>query len=488
VLGAGKAARQRDGVRLYVVAVAATIALALPTPVYWDTWGYVRQAIAGDVGGLGLGRPVFVLASQAIAAVWLAGGGSAWHVEPVLRVVWAALACAAAPLTWRLALLCGLPPRAAVVAGLAVACSPAMAHVSGTLLTDAPAAALLLLALVSGARAATGTGGHGASSSAAGIRRDTLFAAASGVALGLAIGVREQAMLGIIGLALLAWGAPRARRARLSVAIGVSCATAVLVPIAFVLATQPGYLATVRAWLDGMARDRALRTFSWRDAALALAWLGSLGPVVVIAAIGALARSPLVWRPRTILFAVAASSLVPLAAAIAFRGIAYSPRFLLAGFAGAIAIPGALVLDRWAAASSARLAVVLAAIAAPVLIAAPIVHVRAAPVTATFRALPSMLGAVPSNAAIVTGAPCPAIPLVRELLGRDRAPAAAPDWQPVCPGWSWPADLTAHLDALARAGRPIVIDLRPTSWVGAEQEAAFQEAAAYARQRRVLTW
>ena len=465
-----------DSLRLYLVSAAAALLLAPSTPVYWDSWGYVRQAIAGDVGGLGLGRPVFVLISQAIARAWLGAGGSVWHVEPVLRIFWAAIACAAAPLAWRLALLCGASPRAAQLAGLAVACSPAMAHVTGTLLTDAPVAALLLGSFVCGARAVLEP-------------RDARQAALAGAALGLAFGVREQAALGVVGLAAMLLAAQRDRRAGIGLTMALTAAATAIAPIIFVLLTEPGYLDTVRGWFDGMARDRAQRTFRWGDAALLIGWLLSLGPAVVVATALAIAssRSPAGAR-RTVLPAIVLASVVQFVAVAGLPGMAYSPRFLVAGFAGALAIPGALVLDRWAGRSSARLGIVLAAIVAPLLIAAPIVHARAAPMTATLGALPPMLFALPDRAAIVTGYPCPAIDVVREQIAHDRGAAAAPDWQPVCPGWAWPVDLTAHLDAAASAGRPIVIDLRPTSWIGAEQRAALREATAYARQRPVVIW
>jgi hypothetical protein len=463
-----------EPLRLYVVAAVAALLLAHPTPVYWDSWGYVRQALAGDVGGLGLGRPVFVLVSQGIAHGWLLAGGSVWHVELVLRLFWSATACTAAPLTWQLAIACDLPPRAARLAGLAVACSPAMAHVSGTLLTDGPASALLLCSFVFGVRAVR-----------SGL--DVRSAAVAGAALGLAAGVREQAALAAVAFPLLLWVAAPARRLRLGLAMTIAAVVAGLTPIVVVALAEPGYLATIRTWLDGMAQDRARRTVGWRDLAVLGGWLLSLGPVIVISAAGEIARRrSAVWAPRTALCAIVVASFVQLAAVIGLPGMAYSPRFLVSGFAGAVVIPGALLLDRWAGIANGRLAAVLAGLVAPLLIAAPIVHTRAQPVTATLRALPAMLFELPSNAAIVTGYPCPAISSIKEQVAHDRG--TAPDWLPVCPGWAWPPDLSAYLDAVATAGRPIAIDLRPTSWVGAEQQAAFREAAAYAERRPAIVW
>jgi hypothetical protein len=457
--------------RLYVIAVVAALLLASPTPVYWDTWGYVRQAIAGDVGGLGLGRPVFVLVSHALARVWLDAGGSVWHVEPMLRVVWTLVSCAAAPLTWAIARQAGLSSRAATLAGLAVAASPAMAHVSGTLLTDGPAAALSLLAIVLFARAVTMAPAGPA------------LPAAAGAVLGLAAGVREQSVFVLAVFALLAWAAPRGGRARLAVAALLGCAIAVAAPLVYVVLTQPGYIDTVRGWLAGMAHDRALKTFGWRDAAVFAGWLLSLGPIVVIAAAAMLTRRSAVWQPRSVMFAVALPSLVLIASTAGLLGVAYSPRFLVAGFPGALAIPGALALDRWAGASRGRIAVVVIAIALPVFVAVPIVRAREAPMTSTLHSLPAMLLAAPADAVIVTGYPCPAIPLVREQIAYEHGAAAAPDWQPVCPGWSWPDDLASRLEAARRDGRPVILDLRPTSWIGDEQRAALRETQAWAGDR-----
>jgi len=454
---------------LYAGALLAALAMAPAAPVYWDTWGYVRQALEGDVGGLGLGRPVFVLGSYAIAQGWLAAGGSAWHVEPLLRLFWTFVSAASAPLAWRLALGCGLTSRAAVVAGLAVACSPVMAHVAGTLLTDGPATTLLLAALVCGVTSVQ--------------RQSVTQAAAAGALLGLAIGVREQLASSIVALALMLLAAPRALRLRLGLAMALACAIAAALPVAYVYFTQPGYAGTVRGWLDGLAHDRAMQTFGVQDALRYLGWIAAFGPAVAVAALVSFARrSSPVWRPATMLFAITVPSLLQLLSMAGILGMAYSPRYLASAWPGALAIPGAVTLDRWARESRTRLALVVAALVLPFLVAVPVVRSRASEAVETWRALPSMLLALPSNAVVVTGRPCPAIPLVRAIVARDPAhDGRSPGWQAVCPGWAWPRDLAAHLDTARADGRPVVLDLRPASWTGAEQLAALQQVEAYAR-------
>lgn len=460
----------RPAAAAYAIAIAGAWLLSPSTPVYWDTWGYVRQAIGGDVGGLGLGRPVFVLTSHAITTTWLAGGGSIWQVEPLLRVVWMLVSCASAPLTWVLAGQAGLSRRAATIAALAVAASPAMAHVSGTLLTDGPATALTLLAIVLAVRAVR-TSSRGPS-----------LAAAAGAVLGLAAGVREQSVFALAVFAFLMWTAPRTARPRLGAAAGAGFAIAVALPLAYVSATQPGYADTIRTWLAGLAHDRALKTFGWRDVGIYVGWLLSLGPIVAPAALTTLVRpSSDVWTPRSVLLAVALPSLLVLAGSARLLGIAYSPRFLVAGLAGGLAIPGAIALDRWAGASRARYAAVIATIALPLIIAVPIVRTRGAAMTSTLLSLPAMLAGAPADAVIVTGYPCPAIPLIRDQIAWERGAADAPDWQPVCPGWAWPHDLDARLASAQREGRPIVVDLRATSWVGDEQRSALRELEGWVR-------
>ena len=80
-----------------------------------------RQAMTGQVGGLALGRPVFVLVSHWTAEVSQRLGISVWHIEPVLRMLWLAIAASAAPACAVLAHRCGAPRAAALVAGAVVA-------------------------------------------------------------------------------------------------------------------------------------------------------------------------------------------------------------------------------------------------------------------------------------------------------------------------------------------------------------------------------
>jgi hypothetical protein len=468
------------------------MALVAPAgPLYWDSSGYVGQAISGHVGGLGFGRPVFILVSHVLARTWFALGGSAAHLEPVLRIFWSAVSCTTAPLTWRLARRAALTVRASAMAGLAVAVSPAMAHSGGAVLTDGPATAACVLAgLLSleavleswDARLALG-------------RRALTLAAAAGAVTGLAIGLREQSVFSLGMLALMLPIARRGDRWPLGLAMGVGATVVVAAPMLLVWLNEPDYLGTIQTWLIGMARDRAATTFGWRDAPLFALWIAALGPVVAYAAVSAWGRRGPMWRAGGALFAVAAPSLVQLGLAPVVRGISYSPRFLLATLPGAVAIPGAWALDRWIGGSRLRFAAATVGIAFPLVVAAPVLRAQQAPLLATFQALPSMLARVPPTAVIVTGQPCPVIALERAIIAHDSPSVPVPDWQAVCPGWAWPPDLVGRLDAASRDERAIVLDLRPTSWIGAEQQAAFAEVQSYAQAaapradpRQIIVW
>jgi len=78
----------RIGLAWYLCAVMCAVFIGSPHPVYWDSFDYVTQALTGHVGGLGVGRPVFALATHSAATLWQWVGGSVWDVEPVLLAWW----------------------------------------------------------------------------------------------------------------------------------------------------------------------------------------------------------------------------------------------------------------------------------------------------------------------------------------------------------------------------------------------------------------
>lgn len=449
-------------------------------PLYWDSFGYLTQALRGDVGGLMLGRPAFVYASYWIAQAHFAAGGSVWTIEPVLRACWLLVSCLAAPLTFELARAVKLSTRAALFAGLVVALSPAFAHTSNAVLTDGPALTLTLLSLVLACRGVErARDGDGAAR-----RESGAFVVTSAAVLGLACGVRETAVLNLPILALILWRVPRVSRARVATLAAFAFVASGALPVLWAWMHQPGYVGTIRAWQASMAEHRLEKTYGWHDAGYAVAWTFALGP---LAAVGAAVAW---WRDRRVLFAwpvsiLGAVVIGSLAQMIFFAGyldIAYSPRYLLPALPGALAIPAATTLDRWSASSSRVAAALMMLLVVPIAIGGALLQAREADVLRNLRALRTQMAALPSGSTVVTGQMCPGIAWLQEQILKERA--ESPAWNTVCPGWAWPDDLEARLDAAVRDGRTLVIDLRPASWPGDEQQAALEQVRRYVDGRR----
>jgi len=302
--------------------------------------------------------------------------------------------------------------------------------------------------------------------------------------------------LSVLTLGILAWRSPRVMRPRLLSAMAIAWGVAVVGPVILAALTQPGYVGTVERWLSGVRLDRAAKTYFWRDAGVYLLWLVSLGPATLVSACVAIVAAIRMRRwPQSAFVAIAVPASLQLVWMATFRGIDYSPRFLLSALP-ALAIAAAVVLAPWTTRSRARFSAVIGLLVLPVLIAAPIVRIRSQPLVAVLREWPHRLGELPSSSVIVTGQPCPAVPLIRTLVARDRAGLQPePDWQAVCPGWSWPKDLAALLDDALSRGRTVAADLRSSSWTGAEQLAARQELEQYVHARtraqeggRLVVW
>lgn len=506
--GPEREAREAGGttrLALYAAAVVAALVIGPRGPVYWDSFGYVRQALTGQVGGLALGRPLFVLTSHVLTIAFQAAGGSVWALEPFLRTAWLALAALAAPLTHALARRCGLGSPGALVAGLAVALSPAMAHTSSAVLTDAPSVAMALLAFVLGAQAVEAgearvkdgrEQGEQAASLEGGARRGqrVTLAAAAGAALGAAFGLREQAVAQGAVLALMVPVAPRGVRAHVAVAMALGFALVAAGPVVFVAATQRGYGHLVAGWVRAMERERAAHPYRVQDLLAYAGWLVALGPAALVAgAVAWVRHGREIARRWTVSLAVAVPSLVQLALLGGYQDISFSPRYLLPALPGALAIPAGMVLERWMAGGRGRSTAVLAALLAPLVLAAPVVRAKERPLRVALEALPAALANVPSRSVVVTGQLCPGVELIEWLARSDpgwRGPR--PSWERVCPGWGWPADFAARLDRARAEGRTVVLDLREVSWLGPRQRAALAQVRAYGAQRAgeegVLVW
>ncbi len=465
---------------LFATAVAAALLIGAGRPLYWDTFGYLMQAINGDVGGLMLGRPVFVYTSYLLAHAFIALGGSVWTVEPLLRAFWMALSCASAPLTYQLARSVGLTSRAAAIAGTTVAVSPALAHTSNAVLTDGPALALTLLSFVLASRAVEpGTAA----------RRATGLAAAAGAVMGLACGVRETAVLNVVSLGLIVLLAPRPARTVLLLVAGSAVVLAGTVPVLWAYAHQSGYLEMIQAWRSSMAAHRLEKTYGVRDLGFAMVWTLALGPLAFVAAFVAWCREPrrLFCTPGTMAFVIVAPSIAQLIFFGGYLDISYSPRYLLAALPGALAIPAAMTFDRFAVTRRQAIVAVLA-LAVPLIVATPIVRTRQRGVLEGLQMLRPMTSTLSDHTLIVTGQMCPGIAWLKTQITFETG--RTPGWETMCPGWAWPQDLPSRLGRAIQEQRALVFDLRPSSWIGAEQRAALAGVEQYLATHPVaaLTW
>jgi len=456
--------RSLDAVSWYLCAVVCAVFIGSPGPVYWDSFDYVTQALTGHVGGLGVGRPVFALTTHAVASLWQWAGGSVWDIERVLRVLVILATAFSAPLTRRLALEAGFSSRAAGLSAAFVAASPAFAHTSAAVLTDGPAVPLVLLTWIATMRACR-----------SGRSADAAWA---GLWFGLAIGFREASLFAGVTCAVFVWQASTAARPRLASAFLATTIVVVLLPMVWVVLTQPGYIDTISTWLDGMAHDRALKVWSVREAGVILGWMLALGPVAVLVIVIAGLRNLGTPGLRNLVF----PAWLQWAVMATYMGVSYSPRYLLAAFPAALALPAGWLLDR-------RLPPVLTTrgwvllvfvFVTPLIAGRALVRSGEAPTLAIRDALPALLETLPSDAVIVTGHACPAVAMIRtQATLEPRGVLTSPRWTTVCPGWSWPDHLAETLNRHRANGRTVVVDLRDNAWRGAEQRRSLEAVRAY---------
>jgi 4-amino-4-deoxy-L-arabinose transferase-like glycosyltransferase len=456
----------RELFAFWALSLAAIAWIAPRGPLYWDSFGYVAQAITGRVGGLGLGRPLFVLLSHGVASLALALGAKAAAIEPLLRAVWSAVSALSAPLTVLIATALGLSPAARRWAGLFVALSPAMAHASGQVLTDGPSVAATLGCTALALRAKNGDGGP-----------EALLWLAAGAALGAAFVLRESSLSHALVLYGLISLGPKGSRSRAVVTASTGLILVAGLCLAWA-ARQPGWSETVRAWAGAMAAERRAHAYGWRDAVAYCGWLLALAPTAVLPAALGWAQARREVRARGGAFTVVTlGALVPLLAWGAYQDIAFSPRYLLGSLPGAIALVAGVVLADRARAPS-RVALVGGLTLAVALASGLVMRDRERGTRVAMDSVGERLQSLAPDAVIVTGQACPAIEL-RRTLARASGGADSARWTLVCPGWGWPARLDRALDAHRAAGRTVVIDLREGVWLGARQQLARAEAAAW---------
>lgn len=412
-------------VGLFALAFVAAAAVGTHGLAYWDAGDYVRLALEGGQSGLLLGRPLFLAASRAIATAGLRLGLEPAHVEPLLRWTWTAASATAAPLLAVLGSRLGLSSRAAIASGIALAVSPSFAHTAHQVLTDGPALALAILALIMAADARP---------------------VVAGAILGCAIATRETAAVHLIAVGLLV-GRERRRDAAYAVV------TAIGTTLAIVVVTRGGI--DLASWTGAMRRSSTAHPLGIRDVALSIAWVLAVGPLPVVLGARALAR-----HRHDRLARVAWPAAIATVALLFYPDGAFSPRYVLATAPLAFLLVAGPALAARPRAAAFALVLPLAAV--------PIATAKARAIARRGGALVERLSSLPARALLVPGHFCPHARLALAFHRRT-------DVALVCPGWDWPDDVARVLEGARCDGRPIVLDLEDDAWIG-EREIAPRNA------------
>jgi hypothetical protein len=280
-------------------------------------------------------------------------------------------------------------------------------------LTDAPALALSIAALASAASDRTWL---------------------AGILLAAAIATRETAAVHAVSMALLL--GPRRGPAAIAVSIAIV--------IAVVIAYQP---AGVIEWFPEMSRSVRIHHWSIVDWLTSVAWVIVTGPAPVI--VGAVTLMRRHAGPRVM--AVAVPSALGSVLLLFYPDGSFSPRYMLATVPLAFFIAAA----PWLAARRKLTAVLLIVPIAIAGVAATSANAVAAYGSSIGRRIPSL----PPNTTVVPGHFCPQARLAAQIAGRS-------DLRFVCPGWEWPPDVAAVLDADLSSGRPVAVELAEEAWVG----------------------
>jgi len=412
----------RDLLGLWLLACAASAIVGTHGILYWDAGDYTTLAITGGRSGLFLGRPLFLLISRAIVR---AGVDPMW-AEPVLRWFWMLVGGSAAPAMAVLAARLGLDRPSAWLAGAMIAVSPSFAHTAHQVLTDAPALALSIAAL---AAAASGR------------------AIPTGILLGAAILMRETAAIHIVAAVLLL-GARRS---------GIAIAAMLAIIVATLWAFPAAGLAR---WVEALSHNATASPPDWRGIGVSMLWVFAAGPLPVAVGILGLRRET---NRRVMLVAVPAA--IATAALLFYPEGSYSPRYVLASAPVAFLLPAATWLSTRRRLAAVGLAIPLAMV--PLLThTSRVVAARGAVVQGQMQLLPDRSLVVPAHY-------CPQARLGAAIYKRS-------DLSLMCPGWDWPADPAATLEASRASGRTIALDLNSEDWWGAHEAADLVAIRAWA--------
>ncbi|MBL8721027.1 MAG: hypothetical protein JNL79_33895 [Myxococcales bacterium] len=418
---------------LFVLALVSSALVGTRGVAYWDAGDYVVLALRGGASGLLLGRPAFLLVSRGLVRLLRVLGGADAAVEPVLRWSWSVVSATAAPLLAVLGARLGLSRAAALAAGAALATSPTFAHTSHQVLTDGPALAASIGALVAA------TSGR---------------VVLAGALFGLAVATRETAVAHGLAVLLLL----RTRRGNGGAAVAAMVAGTVIV--ALVLDAHGGSPRAVVGWFSAMRRSSSAHGLAARDGAISCGWVLAMAPLAVVAGGARLraARGELAW--------VVVPAAVATALLLFYPDGSFSPRYVLS------TAPLALLLPAGAWLAEHRRAFVVAA--ALGLASVPFTTRSARAIAARGAALGPRLAALPPTLTLVPGHFCPHAKLALATL-------PPRDVRLVCPGWDWPEDPARTLAAALAEGRPVALDLADEAWIGPREVGPREACRAFAR-------
>jgi len=403
----------RELTALWALSFSASAIVGVHGLAYWDAGDYVRLAIEGGQSGLLLGRPLFLLVSHLI----LAAGVDPASSEIVLRWFWTGVGAIAPPALAMLALRIGLSRGAAFAAGIALALSPSFANAAHQVLTDAAGLAFAICALLA---AASGR------------------AIAAGLLIAIAILTRETAAVHLVAIVLLLQ-----RRSIVAIAV-----TAIVLAVTLSIYPPPAF----SAWVAAMSTSVQTHPITPWQIVSPFLWVLAAGPVPVAAGIYILiGRRDL--RPQGRWMVVSLPAAIATVALLFYPDGSFSPRYMLATVPLAFFLPAAA----WMA---ARPRLMAAAFLVPLVVLFGFTQAARASV-ARGAALIDRVAALPQNALVVPGHYCPQARLGATIHKRR-------DLTMMCPGWDWPADPYAVLDAALADGKPVAVDVANDAWIARE--------------------
>jgi hypothetical protein len=193
-----------------------------------------------------------------------------------------------------------------------------------------------------------------------------------------------------------------------------------------------------------MSQSTAARAASPSGVFKSLMWVLAAGPIPVAAGLYVLARRP---RGRWLIVSIPAA--IATAGLLFYPDGSFSPRYVLATAPLAFFVAGGILLSVGPRLFGAALVVSLAVV--------PFITQTSTLMAERGKAVMQRLPNLPAGAIVVPGHYCPQARLAASIHQRR-------DLSMICPGWEWPADLSAVLDAALLAGHPVAVDISDEAW------------------------